>query len=79
MAVDGSDGLRPSKDGHLPSVRGTGTPAPRPWRQCLWAWLPSLWEVGACNPGWAARGGGLCPAVALRELHSGFTSIWVTE
>lgn len=37
MAVDGSDGLRPSKDGHLASIRGAGTPVPCSWRQHLWA------------------------------------------
>lgn len=83
-AMDGSDGLRPSKDRHLPSVSGTGSPAPHPWRQCHWACghsslLCGRWGLvtgaGLPGQGW----GGLCPAVSLCELHSGFTTIWVTE
>ena len=83
-AVDGSDGLRPSTDGHLASIRRTGTPAPNPWGQRLCGRgspLCGRWGLvtGAGLP--AAGGGGWnpCPAVALRGLHSGFTSIWVTE
>lgn len=83
-AMDGSDGLRPSKDRYLPSVSGTGSPAPHPWRQCHWACghsslLCGRWGLvtgaGLPGQGW----GGLCPAVSLCELHSGFTTIWVTE
>lgn len=81
--MDGSDRLRPSKDTWPASeAQAPGALLLEAASLGMWAWLPSLREVGACHWGWAAGGrgqAGLCPAVALRGLHSGFTSIWVTE